>query len=108
MANLQYQTVQLTGIAPAYSAADVAGDTVAPNERGFLVVKNGGASPITVTIATPGQTEFGLDQPDIAVTVAASAEKMIGPMRDRLAVETGSVQVSYSAVTSVTVAAIRA
>lgn len=109
MANVNVQRAVLSGLAPTYAAASVGGDTLTPNGAAMLVVKNGGASPITVTVATPGKTEFGLDQPDVTISVPAAGERVIGPLTHRLAdPETGVIGVTYSGVTSVTVAALTA
>lgn len=107
MANLSVQRAVLTGLAPNFVAASVGGDSVPPAGAAALIVKNGGASAITVTVATPGKTEFGLDQPDLTISVPAGGERFIGPLTNRLVdPDTGGIQVTYSAVTSVTVAVV--
>jgi hypothetical protein len=104
MANLSASRVTLAGVAPAFVAASAGGDVVAPN-NGVLVVKNDDVAAVTVTIATPGKTEFGLDQPDVTVSVPAGSTRYIGPLSPRLNdVDLGGVPVSYSSVTSLSVA----
>lgn len=106
MANLSYTRIVLSGLNPTLVAASGGGDLVAPNERGFLRVKNGGGSSITVTIPTPGVTKFGLAEPDITVAVPAGEERVIGPLRFDLVDPTSkAIPVTYSGVTSVTVGA---
>ncbi|HHY47100.1 MAG TPA: hypothetical protein GX506_07370 [Firmicutes bacterium] len=107
MAVLTVQKLANSGITPTYSAADVAGDKFANNGRTFLVVKNGSASAITVTVNSQKQCDQGFDH-DITVNVPASGEKWIGPLDpNRFNNAQGQVEVAYSAVTSVTVAAIQ-
>jgi len=103
---LTVQEVTLSGLSPTFSAANADGNSFANDGDTFLYVKNGGASSITVTIITPAK-EQGVDIEDITVTIAASGEKMIGPFPRRLFNYTDGVHVDYSAVTSVTVAAIK-
>lgn len=109
MANLNVQRAVLTGLNPSFVAAGAGGDSIPPAGAAVFIVKNGGASAVTVTVATPGKTEFGLDQPDLTVSVPAGEERHIGPLTHRLAdPDSGSIQVTYSAVASVTVAVVAA
>ena len=107
MATLAYQQSAIGGAAVTMAAASGGGDKVAPNKRGALLVTNGDASSKTVTIAVPGNTKYGQANPDVAVVVAAGVTKLIGPFASDLADPTdGKVAITYSAVTSVTVAAV--
>jgi hypothetical protein len=107
MAQIAYQQVSILGTAANLVAATSGGDTIAPSDRGALLVKNGDASPKTVTIVTPGNDKYGQARPDIAVVVAAGATELIGPLPQDLADPvTGQVGITYSAVTAVTVAGI--
>lgn len=109
MANLSVQRAVLTGLAPTFVAASAGGDSLPAAGAASFIVKNGSASAVTVTIATPGKTEFGLDQPDLTISVPAGGERHIGPLTHKLAnPETGVIDVTYSAVASVTVAVIAA
>ena len=106
-------SVQALGSASAItmSAADGGGDTFANDGKAALLVTNADASPITVTIDAPGTCSFGLAANaahDLAVTVAAGATKLI-KVADTARFNDSSniVSVGYSAVTNVTVAAIR-
>jgi hypothetical protein len=108
MADLAKQSITLLGVAPAYVAAAGGGDKiVGPSERVFLHVKNGGGSPQTVTVATPRtDPETGLAEADVAVSVPAGGERMIGPFRASTfgdPADAGKAAVTYSGVTSVTV-----
>ena len=108
MAALTVQNVALIGLAPAYAVAAGGGDTFVNNPDTFLHVKNGGASPITVTVVTPA-TVNSIAIADVAVSVPAAGERMIGPFipTNLFNDSTGVASITYSAVTSVTVAAIR-
>lgn len=107
MALIAPQQIQITGTEVTYAAASGGGDTVAPGDDVFLHVKNADASDKTVTLVRPG-TEFGQANPDVAVVVTAGEQRMIGPLSREFAdASTGLISVTYSAVTSVTVAACR-
>lgn len=108
MATLTYKQPVIGGTDPAFAAASGGGDKVAPNDRGYIHVKNGGGSPITVTIDVPGNTKYGLANPDPTISVpATTGERIIGPFPADLANPSdGLVAITYSGVTSVTIAAI--
>jgi hypothetical protein len=108
MALLATQQIQITGPAITLTAAAGGGDTVSPSDRTFLWVKNASGSPITVTVVVPG-VYFGQNLPDSGVSVpATTGERMIGPLDQRLADPTTQVVgITYSGVTSLTVAAVR-
>jgi len=107
MAHLAYKRITLAGLDPAPAAASGGGDTISASDAGYLLVKNGGASPITVTVVTPGVTIFGSAEPDLTVSVPAAGERLIGPMRQELVNSTiNAINITYSGVTSVTVSAI--
>jgi hypothetical protein len=114
MAVLTKQKISVTpGLAPTYAAAAGGGDSFvndqADGSRTFLHVKNGGGSPITVTIDDPNsQSPAGATSwnPDLAVTVANATERMIGPLGGRFIDGNGSTAITYSGVTTVTVAVI--
>jgi hypothetical protein len=108
MAALANQQLVGTGLAPAFSAAAGGGDTCTPGDKTFLVVKNGGGSPITVTLAAfPDTAPWGAAIPDPTVSVPAAGERWIGPLvgSSYANPSTGTVGISYSGVTSVTVGA---
>lgn len=108
MAILSTQVVALTGLAPTYGAAAGGGDKSECGERQFVHVKNGGGSPITVTLTTTAAVR-GQTVGNVTVSVPASGERMIGPLTADLfaGASDGLCAVGYSGVTSVTVAALR-
>lgn len=106
MATLAYQSVTQQGAAITPVAAAAGGDSVAWNPRGALWVKNGSGVSVTVTLVVPG-TEYGQARPDVAVVVPAGADRFVGPLeRDLADPADGLVDFTYSAVTSVAVAAV--
>lgn len=108
MAAITVQQAQVTGVALNLVAASGGGDTIRVAGDTYLVVRNADASSKTVTLVRAGNDEYGNAIPDVAVTVAAGATTVMGPIpqifRDRT---DDLVDVTYSAVTSVTVAAFR-
>jgi len=105
MANLAIQNVSLTGLAPAFVAASGGGDSLDNNGRTLLHVKNGGGVPITVTVDSTQPCSYGFDH-DAAVSVPAGAERILGPFPQGRFGSTANI--TYSAVTTVTVAALNA
>jgi hypothetical protein len=107
MALLTPQTAAVTGTVLTMAAANGGGDTIVGGSTVYLLVRNGDASSKTVTIVRPGTT-YGTADPDIAVVVTAGNIAIIGPIPAEFADPSdGQVDISYSAVTSVTVAAVR-
>jgi hypothetical protein len=95
------------GAVPSYAAPGLT-DSFKNNGHCLLHVKNAAGAPITVTVDDPrsitpvAATQFN---PDVAVTVAAGSEKMIGPFPvGRFNDDVGAVNVTFSSVTSITAA----
>ena len=107
MATLSVQTIVLGGTAPSYAAAGAGGDEFVNSGREFLHIKNGGVGSIDVTINSQRPCDQGYDH-DVVVAVGAGAEKMIGPFpKSRFDDANGKVQITYSGVSSVTVAVLQ-
>lgn len=105
IATLSVQDVTSAGTVPTYAAAAGGGDQFSNDGKTYLHVKNGGGSSINVTIASQVACSQGSTH-NTVVAVANGAEKMIGPFPpERFNDASGFVQVTYSAVTSVTVGA---
>jgi hypothetical protein len=109
MATLTVQEVTRLGVATTYAAAAGGGDSFAPSESTFIEVRNGGGGSINVTIAAPKQVLPDLEVTDPVVAVGAGVNKMIGPFPASQFAQSddGLADITYSGVTSVTVAAIR-
>lgn len=117
MAQLTLNLHAFAGLDPTFVAAAAGGDSFpnANDERTYIRVKNGGASSITATVAPAsptsvkqqGVTPGPVSLPSYSVSVPASDERTLGPFPAAYTDANGNVNVSYSAVTSVTVAAIR-
>lgn len=107
MADLSLVTVPVsTGIADVAAQATAAaagGDTAPVGPGRFLYINNADASSKTVTIATPG-TVNGHAIADASVAVGAGDHAII-PLHNVYRGATGRAAITYSAVTSVTVAA---
>ncbi len=108
MAVLTQQQVTLgSGLAPSFGAAAGGGDKVQPGPTSFLVVKNGGGSPITVTIDSKVPSNYGTDVNE-GGSVPNGSERWYGPLTaQRFGGVDGLVDIAYSGVTSVTVASVR-
>lgn len=106
MADLSAQRLPLSGLQPVYSAADPAGDTAPIGQRTVLHVKNGGAAPITVTVATPQQ--YGdLDIADATQTVPVDGDAFVCMSNAYRDPTTGRASIAYDDATSVDVAVLQ-
>jgi hypothetical protein len=108
--SLTVYQVARTGVKPVYVAAGAGGalgDSIANDGRVILNVKNGAGAPITVTIQTPGTVD-GLAIAEQIVTVTNAEERWIGPFPPNIYNQADNcIYVDYSAVTTITVAALR-
>lgn len=111
MATLTTQVINRAGAVITPVAATGGGDAMACGSGMMLEVVNGGASPITVTLAVPSSRTFeanvAVTSPQISVTNGTT--KWIGPI-DAVTFQdptTALCTITYSAVTSVTVAAVQ-
>lgn len=106
MATLTAVTTLPTGVTFAPTAAAVGGDQFLNNGNERFYIKNASGGSITVTFA-PAGTPGGLALATYTVTVGAGVEKFVGPFSPQyFNNSSGYVTVTYSAVTSVTVAVI--
>ncbi|GAA3301310.1 hypothetical protein [Streptomyces cinereospinus] len=106
MAILSAQRLPLGGLQATFSNAASGGDQAPVGEKLVLVVRNGDATSKTVTLTTPG-TVGDLAVADAQQTIPASGSAFIplkSVFRDPA---TGRASISYSAVTSVTVAVLQ-
>lgn len=108
---LTLQAISTSGTTLSFGAANADGYAIDNSSgRAALYVKNGGGSPVTVTLEIPGTID-GVAKADKTVSVAAGSEKLIGffprSIYDQTEPDTSqanSVAVTFSGVTSVTVA----
>lgn len=112
---LSVQDIVRTGLTPSFEAAETDGEAIDnSSHKVFIHVKNTNAASITVDIITPGTID-GMAIPDKQVTVpATTGDKMIGPfpagLYDQNDTTLGiakAVHIDFSAVTDVTIAAIK-
>lgn len=111
MALLTTQSITRAGLNPLATAACTGGgDTVRVSDRTFLLFKNADASSKTITIGVPGNTNYGAALPQNAVVVAAGNTALIGPIDSTFltpGTSPGTAAITYSAVTSCTIAALQ-
>ena len=107
MAVLTVQDIKHTGLNPSFVAAASGGDQVPNDGRTFIYVKNGGGGSINVTVDQKKKCNHGFDH-DAVVAVPAGQERIIGPFtKHDFDNASNQFEVTYSGVTTVTVAAIR-
>lgn len=109
MAVLTVQQSSLAGLTPTYAAAAAGGDSFPNDGKVVLHVKNVNAAARTVTVTSQKTSTPGLAPANNAVVVPLTVgDKIIGPFDQNIWNDAnGSVQITYSAVTDVTIAAIR-
>jgi hypothetical protein len=111
MALLTAQSVVTGGLEATYAAATGGGDTVVPDDHTVLHYKNASGGDITITLVCESSCSFGSGTPthDRVVVCTAGEERFIptGPASRFADATTGLVSITYSGVTSLTVAAIR-
>ena len=110
MAVLAVNSISPSGVQVTHVAAAGGGDTVRCGERVFISVINDGGGSVTVTVDDTKTREpagAAAFDPDLEVVIAPGTEKFIGPLpASRFANDGGFAAVTYSGVTSVTVAAL--
>ena len=113
MATITPQSATPAGVALTFAAAGGSGDLVQNNKlRTVVLVKNGSGAPINVTVAAvqtqrPADGNFPAQTvADQVVSVAAGATAALGPFPAAFNNSSGQLAVSYSATTTVTVAAL--
>ena len=111
MALLATQDITTAGAAITLGAANAGGDTMIATPRSFLWVKNAG-SQITVTISAAVAAVNMSGAGDIAVsnlviTVPATTGERLIPIPPLTHSAGGLASITYSGVTSVTVACVR-
>lgn len=93
----------LTGLTPAYAACAAGGDEFVNTGHEFIHIKNGAGAPQTVTIASPTACDQGGTHP-VVVSVTNAQERIIGPFPPgRFNDANNKVQLTYSAVVSLTI-----
>lgn len=105
MAVLTVQQLALAGAVPSYAAAAGGGDSfVCPKPgRTFLHVKNAHSAPQSVIVASQATARSGLAATANTVSVVNATEKMI-LIDDIVWIDAnGSVQLTYSGVTLLTI-----
>lgn len=90
------------------AAADVAGDSFANTGVEYLVVENASAGPVTATFAVQAQIDGLPVSAGKQVVVPAGATFIIGPFPKQFYNDgNGRVNVTYSAVTTVSVKVVK-
>jgi hypothetical protein len=107
MADLAVQTPTLSGVTVSYVSAAGGGDRFTNNGTTFLYFKSTGAA-ISVTANSVTACDQGFDH-DITVQITSTGETVVGPFPTaRFNSADGKVDLTYTGVTGVTVAAFSA
>ena len=106
MAAITVQKAVEAGIVPSFVACNAGGDTFINDGKTYIYVKNADSSSHDVTLTAYGKCNQGYLH-DLVVAVGASEEKIIGPFLPERFNSSGSASLTYSAVTSMTIAAVK-
>jgi hypothetical protein len=87
-------------------AATVSGDTAPIGDDLMLFIKNGAGTTTTVTIATPGTVD-GLAIADVSIAIPTLLSALVPLTQPLASGATGRANITYSQVTTVTVAVLR-
>jgi len=91
-------------MAAVLTAAEAGGDAFVNDGRTFFRVKNGSASPITVTIAAVKASDQGVTENIVSAIVANTGDVVFGPFpASEFNDVNGRVIATYSGVTTLTV-----
>jgi hypothetical protein len=108
VALLTVQQVVQQSTTPTYGAVSASDTILAPDDRTFLIVKNGSGTVDNVTIVVPGNDQFGTAVPDPVITVPITTGERWIPIRAAHAdPATSLVTVTHSQTTTVTCALVR-
>ncbi len=108
MATLTAQQIDSAGIAPTYAGAAAGGDEFAHAADVFLHVKNSDTSAHTASVVSQFDASPGIAAADLDIAVPAGEERIAGPFNGRVfANADGNVELTYDAVTGVTVAVLK-
>lgn len=103
---LAVQQARRSGLTPAYTAANVDGHSIPNDGQTVLHVKTVGTAA-NVSLKIPGTVD-GQSVTDKVIALGTNTERIIGPFPPGTYNQPdGSVNVDFSAVTAVTVAALR-
>ena len=107
MAELTVENITRDGLNPTFNAANAGGDSFANTGDEIIHVKNGSGGAIDVTIVTQATVDSQAVA-DRVVNVPAGEERVIGPFPKATYNDSGDlVQLTYSGVTSLTVAVMK-
>lgn len=103
---LTIQNIHRNGLTPSYASANVDGHSIQNGGQEFIHVKTVGTA-CTVTVETPNTVD-GQAIGDRTIVIGTNSERLIGPFPARdYSRSDGTVNINFSAVTAVTIAAFR-
>lgn len=111
MATINQVQAKISGTVLTSTAATAGPDKVLPGDSGanvYVLIQNGSGSAVTVSVADPGKTKYGQNNPVIpSVSVPAAGIAVLGPIPADLKQSDGYVNLTASATTSVSFYAFR-
>ena len=111
MATLTVKTLTLSDADPAVVAAAGGGDEVAADTDTALLLDNQDVSSTNVTLTSQVTAAPGITSADVVIAVPASEQRVFSfknsGVLDRLKDGNGKVQITYSSVTSLSIAAFK-
>lgn len=108
MAALTTEVITQTGIEPTFNSAAAGGDTFTHGAKTYIHIKNDDASPHTATLVSQFSATPGIGPVDLDIVVPAGEERIAGPFSTNFKDSAGDVNITYDAVTSVSIAVLQA
>ena len=104
---LTVQSMTSAGVEVTFTAANADGNYFTNDGRTFIWIKNGDESDHNIIIDSPTSCNYGFTH-DVTVEVTTGEDRLIGVFDTaRFNDSNGRVNVTYSAVTSVTIAVVK-
>lgn len=105
MAALNAQVPTPAGVAPVYNAVSASDTIPNPGGRTILLVRNGGAVALNVTLVGRGAMS-DVTVPNRVINIPAGQERLIDPLAGLYNASDSRVTINFDATTSVTMAVI--
>ena len=106
MATYTAEAMTVAGTALTSRTA-ASGDKIMPDSELFLIITNGGGSPMTVTVTVAGNNTYGEANPDPVRTITNGTTKAVKLLREWADPSDGLIALTWSATTSVTYYVVR-
>lgn len=106
MATYTAEAASVTGTALTSRSA-ASGDKITPADNLMLIVTNGSEADVDLTVAVPGNTNYGQPNPDVVSTIAPDATEAIALLKEWADPSDGLIALTWESTGSVTYFVVR-